>query len=101
MATQQNLIAFCTHALAPRSELPAAHHQRIVAELENVARGEVTRLMILAPPGSAKTSYASRLFPAWYLVQPNRSVIGASHTADGTSTMIPTAISGLCSRPSL
>jgi hypothetical protein len=35
---QQNLISFCTHALAPRSELPAAHHRRIVAELEKVAR---------------------------------------------------------------
>jgi hypothetical protein len=53
---QQNPISFCTHALTPRGEVPAAHQQRIVAELEKIARGVVTRLMVLAPPGSAKTT---------------------------------------------
>lgn len=39
--------------------------------------------MVCMPPGSAKSTYASVLFPAWWLAQgPNRSVIGASHTMD-------------------
>jgi predicted phage terminase large subunit-like protein len=34
------------------------------------------------PPGSAKSTYASILFPAWWFTQhPRSSVIGASHTA--------------------
>lgn len=48
-----------------------------------VARGETRRLAIFMPPGSAKSTYASKLFPAWYLAQkPNRALIGASHTAN-------------------
>lgn len=47
-----------------------------------MARGETKRLAIFMPPGSAKSTYASKLFPAWYLAQkPNRAVIGASHTS--------------------
>ena len=39
--------------------------------------------MVLMPPGSAKSTYASILFPAWWFVQhPSSSVIAASHTAD-------------------
>jgi hypothetical protein len=37
--------------------------------------------MILAPPGSAKTTYVSRLFPAWYFAfRPRSSIIACSHT---------------------
>lgn len=39
--------------------------------------------MVCMPPGSAKSTYVSVLFPAWLLAQePNFSIIGASHTAD-------------------
>jgi predicted phage terminase large subunit-like protein len=39
--------------------------------------------MVLMPPGSAKSTYASMLFPAWYLARnPSDSIIAASHTAD-------------------
>jgi hypothetical protein len=38
--------------------------------------------MILAPPGSAKTTYTSRLFPAWFFShRPGSHIIAASHTA--------------------
>ena len=37
--------------------------------------------MILMPPGSAKSTYASVIFPAWWFTQhPRTSVIGASHS---------------------
>jgi predicted phage terminase large subunit-like protein len=37
--------------------------------------------MILMPPGSAKSTYASVVFPAWWFSQhPHSSVIGASHS---------------------
>jgi predicted phage terminase large subunit-like protein len=39
--------------------------------------------MVNMPPGSAKSTYASVLFPAWILAQQaNLTLIGASHTAD-------------------
>lgn len=39
--------------------------------------------MVFMPPGSAKSTYASDLFPAWYLAQgDDRSIIAASNTAD-------------------
>jgi predicted phage terminase large subunit-like protein len=62
---------------------PAAHHELIISELERVARGEIDRLALFLPPGSAKSTYASVLFPPWYLAQrPSASIIAASHTAE-------------------
>jgi hypothetical protein len=45
-----------TEALAPRGESPARHHCAIIAEMEALARRRITQLMVLAPPGSAKTT---------------------------------------------
>lgn len=62
---------------------PAKHHRLLLRELEAVSRGDVDRLMVLMPPGSAKSTYASILFPAWWFTQhPASSVILVSHTAD-------------------
>lgn len=38
--------------------------------------------MILCPPGSAKSTYGSVLFPAWFFAQrPNQDIIGVSHAS--------------------
>lgn len=80
---RKSLGTFCTEALAPFGHKPAAHHRLIISKLEAVERGEIRRLMIFMPPGAAKSTYASVLFPAWYFAQgPHRSIIGTSHTAD-------------------
>jgi hypothetical protein len=77
------LAAFATEALAPRGEKPARHHQRICGELEALTRREITRLMVLAPPGAAKSTYTSRIFPAWFMARrPHLSVILVSHTSE-------------------
>ena len=61
---------------------PARHHEFVNGKLEAVERGEILRLMLFEPPGHAKSTYASHLFPGWYLGRnPERSVIAASHTA--------------------
>lgn len=55
----------------------------LLDRLESLSQGEIDRLIVLMPPGSAKSTYASVLFPAWWFVQhPKSSVIAASHTAD-------------------
>lgn len=62
---------------------PARHHELIIAELEAIARGEIDRLALFLPPGSAKSTYGSVLFPPWYLARrPDAAIIAASHTAE-------------------
>lgn len=54
-----------------------------MAELEAVERGDVQRLMLLLPPGSAKSTYASVLFPPWFLGRnPQAAILGVSNTTD-------------------
>jgi predicted phage terminase large subunit-like protein len=62
---------------------PAPHHLYIIKQLEKVARSELLRLLIAAPPGSAKSTYASVLFPVFYLaLHPEAQIICASHTVE-------------------
>ena len=62
---------------------PATHHLYVMKHLEQVTRGELDRLLISAPPGSAKSTLASVFFPAFFLAQhPEAQVITASHTQD-------------------
>ena len=68
-------------ALAPQNQRPAAHHRLIIDELTAISRGVNDRLMLLLPPGSAKSTYASLLFPPWFMAHhPGANVIAASHT---------------------
>jgi predicted phage terminase large subunit-like protein len=78
---RRSFTAFCVEVLSSRGEAPAQHHRLICQALQDVAEGRCKRLMILAPPGSAKTTYTSRLFPAWYFAfRPRSSIIACSHT---------------------
>ena len=62
---------------------PAAHHQLMIDALQEVEAGLWDFLLIMCPPGSAKSTYGSVLFPAWYLGRnPNKCVIAASHTGE-------------------
>lgn len=62
---------------------PAKHHRYIIEKLEAVERGDIRRLMLFLPPGSAKSTYASVFFPAWYLGRnPTNGVLAASHTTE-------------------
>jgi predicted phage terminase large subunit-like protein len=67
----------------PVKQKPAAHHLALMTRLTALADGSITRLMVQMPPGTAKSTYASMLYPAWWLRRhPGTSVIAASHTAD-------------------
>lgn len=62
---------------------PARHHKLLIEKLEAVERGEIKRLMVFMPPGSAKSTYGSVLFPSWYLGRSKKkSVIAASHNGE-------------------
>jgi predicted phage terminase large subunit-like protein len=80
---RRSFLAWCIEALAPYGQTPAAHHRLLISELQAVADGEVDRLMIFMPPGSAKSRYATVLFSAWLLARRrNVQLIGASHTSE-------------------
>ena len=55
----------------------------MIKELELVESGATQRLMLLLPPGSAKSTYGSHLFPPWFFARkPGRRLIAVSHTMD-------------------
>jgi predicted phage terminase large subunit-like protein len=63
--------------------LQADHHKLILREMQLCMETPHGRLMIMAPPGSAKSTYASVVAPTWYLgTQPDRRVILASYGDD-------------------
>ena len=57
-------------------------HALLAAQLEGVLRGEITRLMVFAPPQHGKSELVSVRFPAWWLGRrPEDPVILASYAA--------------------
>ncbi len=61
----------------------ADHHKLILREMQTCMDTPHGRLMIMAPPGSAKSTYASVVAPTWYLgTQQDRRVILASYGDD-------------------
>jgi hypothetical protein len=61
----------------------AVHHKLLIEKLEAVERGEISRLMVFMPPGSAKSTYASVIFPVWFMGRAKRrNVIVATYASD-------------------
>jgi predicted phage terminase large subunit-like protein len=61
----------------------AAHHVLLLDRLEKVAHGQIKRLMIFMPPGSAKSTYASVVFPTWFMGwKPGAKIILSSYATD-------------------
>lgn len=62
---------------------PAAHHRLLCRKLEAVERGEIKRLMVFMPPGSAKSHYANVMFSAWFMGRnPEKMLLTCSATTD-------------------
>ena len=61
----------------------AEHHRLILREMQRCMQTRHGRLMIMAPPGSAKSTYATVVAPSWFLgTEANRRVILASYGGD-------------------
>ncbi len=68
-------------ALRAQRLAPAEHHLLLLDELADLAARRSDRLLVAMPPGSAKSTYASVIFPAWLLRQrPHTRIIAACHT---------------------
>jgi len=78
-SVRRNLVDWARHC----GFEPAAHHRLLIEKLTAVADGRLKNLAVFMPPGSAKSTYTSILFVAWYLARfPANSVIAASHTVE-------------------
>lgn len=81
---RKSLIDFTTYTM-PRFE-PSDHHAVICNALERVERGEVSRLMVFAPPRHTKSELSSRRFPTWYLGRnPTKQIIASTYNQDFAS----------------
>ena len=83
MADKQplSLSGWAAAALRPDRQTPARHHRLLLDRLDLLRTGKIDRLMVLMPPGSAKSTYASVIFPAWWLARhPGHAIIAACHT---------------------
>lgn len=67
----------------PAEHLPlAAHHRLVLDETEACLRKPMGRLMLFLPPGSAKSTYAGVVAPAWAMGKwPGFKVISTSYAA--------------------
>lgn len=62
---RRNFTEFCRFT---SPDEPPAHHQQVLCEkLDDVYSGVIQNLLVLMPPGSAKSTYASIKFPAYAL----------------------------------
>lgn len=64
-------------------ESPAFHHEFLCNKLDQVIEGKIRRLMIFMPPGSAKSTYTSKRFPAYFLGRfPKKGIICGSYDTE-------------------
>lgn len=62
---------------------PADHHELICEAIDDLLAGDYDELIILAPPGSAKSTYTSHALAAYYMGHnPDKNIILATHTGD-------------------
>ena len=60
-----------------------SHHRHIAKKFNELATGEINRLIINMPPRHTKSEFASYLLPAWMVGRdPKLKIIQATHTAE-------------------
>ncbi len=61
----------------------AAHHLLLCNKLQGIEQGTIPNLMVLMPPGSAKSTYSDVVFVPWFMSRkPRRNVILASYASE-------------------
>lgn len=72
-----------TEFFQPIETRQALHHRLLLRKLDDISRQKHGRLMVFMPPGSAKSSYASVVFPSLFLARaPSQRLILASYGDD-------------------
>ena len=75
----------------PEDQVPAKHHDLIMETLQKLVKNQLLlpsgiiakRLIIMLPPGAAKSTYTSWLFPGWFLnIKKGLTILAASYAYD-------------------
>jgi len=62
---------------------PVKHQRLLTQHLQGVAEGDIQNLMVFMPPGSAKSTYTSVLFPPYFMGRnPHSASLGISNTSE-------------------
>lgn len=77
----------------------AAHHRLLISKLEDIAYRRIRRLMVFMPPGSAKSSYASVVFPAWMMGRRLRLNVGVATYATDLARKIGRRVRSIARQP--
>jgi hypothetical protein len=76
---------------AQSGQTPASHQWLLLQQLEAISRGTIDRLMVLMPPGSAKTTYASVNTDLWGAYVSTPAAAGTWYAwVEGTDGSTPT-----------
>jgi hypothetical protein len=91
----RSLLEWTTWITAQFDQVPALHHQLLLRALSAVGRGDIDRLMVLMPPGSAKSTLAYVNTDLWGSYVSTPAVAGTWYAwvegTDGSkSTVYPT-----------
>lgn len=79
---RETFTEYCRYRL-PEDMTLAPHHQLLTEALDEVEKGDCDRLLVMMPPGSAKSTYGSVYFPEYFAGRnPQLSIIAASHTTE-------------------
>ena len=63
--------------------IEGSHHRHIAKKFNQLATGEITRLIVNMPPRHTKSEFASYLLPAWMVGRnPKLKIIQATHTGE-------------------
>jgi hypothetical protein len=89
-----NLVDWTTEVMASSGLAPAAHHRLLLRNLDLITEGKIKRLLVLMPPGSAKSTYTSVNSDLWGQYLPTPATAGSWYAwAEGTDGSNPTVYS--------
>jgi len=78
---RRSLYDWCRYVESKKKQTPAKHHELIIDVLEKVTRRELRNVILLMPPGAAKSTYTSIDFPPWYMAQhPTHLILACSYS---------------------
>ncbi len=90
-AIRDDLVAWAEHVMGADGLVPAAHHRLLMARLQAVSEGTIDRLMVLMPPGAAKSTYSSVNTDLWGAFVPIPATAGTWYAwCEGSDGSTPT-----------
>jgi predicted phage terminase large subunit-like protein len=76
-----SFLEWCRFVEATKGQSPAAHHKLIINVLQRVTDGDLRNVILLMPPGAAKSTYTSVDFPPYYMARhPQHLILACSYS---------------------